>query len=113
LAETPLQIFVPTKGAAKAVTERCTLPWHTIKTSTSAKESRWEFFCQPGHFGCPITAESWAAIFIRWAQPLRRSGRAAAARSTGLRPTHFIHFIETANNADLTYLKEYAIITTS
>ena len=65
LAETPLQIFVPTKGAAKAVTERCTLPWHTIKTSTSAKESRWEFFCQPGNFGYPITAESWAAIFVR------------------------------------------------
>jgi hypothetical protein len=49
-----------------------------------------EFSCQPVKFDCPITAESWAAR-------LRRSGRAAAAaRSTGLRPIHFIHFIEAA-----------------
>ena len=34
---------------------------------------------------------------VRYAQRLRRSGRAvAAARSTGLRPIHFIHFIAAA-----------------
>jgi len=45
----------------------------------------------------PITAESWAGIRVRYAKRLRRSGRAvAAARSTGLRPFHFIHFIAAA-----------------
>jgi len=57
-----------------------------------------EFFCQPVKFGCPITAKSCAAIVVRQAQRLRRLGRAAAARSTGLRPVHFIHFIEAAIN---------------
>jgi hypothetical protein len=55
-----------------------------------------EFFCQPAKFDCPITAKSCAAIVVRQAQRLRRLGRAAAARSTGLRPIHFIHFIEAA-----------------
>ena len=37
-------------------------------------------------------------FIVRQAQRLRRLGRAAAARSTGLRPVHFIHFIEAAIN---------------
>ncbi len=37
-------------------------------------------------------------LVSREARRLRRSGRVAAARSTGLRPIHFIHFIEAAIN---------------
>jgi hypothetical protein len=61
----------------------------------------------------PITAESWAGIRVRYAKRLRRSGRAvAAARSTGLRPFHFIHFIAAAvTNRGANLLKEYVIIT--
>ena len=81
-------------------------------TSRAREQSRWNFFYQPVKFDCPITAKRCAAIVVRQAQRLRRFGRAAAARSTGLRPVHFIHFIEAAINAGLTFLKEYAIITT-
>ena len=67
-------------------------------TSTFVRTKPLEFFCQPVKFDCPITAKSCAAIVVRQAQRLRRLGRAAAARSTGLRPVHFIHFIEAAIN---------------
>ena len=63
---------------------------------TTCEESRWNFSCQPVRFDCPITAKSCAAIVVRQAERLCRLGRAAAARSTGLRPIHFIHFIEAA-----------------
>src|SRR5262249_1103599 len=48
----------------------------------------------------PITAESWAAIWCR--QRLRRSGKAAAAaRSTRLRPIHFIAATATSRGPNL------------
>jgi len=73
----------------------CVDPWLDF---ARARTKPLEFFCQPVKFGCPITAKSCAAIVVRQAQRLRRFGRAAAARSTGLRPVHFIHFIEAAIN---------------
>ena len=33
-------------------------------TSTRVRRKPLEFFCQPVKFGCPITAESWAAIYL-------------------------------------------------
>src|SRR6478736_568990 len=67
-------------------------------TSTRVRRKPLEFFFQPAKFDSPITAKSCAAIVVRQPQRLRRLGRAAAARSTGLRPVHFIHFIEAAIN---------------
>jgi len=68
-------------------------------TSTFVRTKPLEFFCQPVKFDRPITEKSCAAIVVRQSQRLRRLGRAAAARSTGLRPVHFIHFIEAAISA--------------
>jgi len=68
-----------------------------MRLPRAREESRWNFFCQPVKFECPITAESWAAIYCPLTTASAQVGKSsAAARSTGLRPIHFIHFIEAA-----------------
>ena len=68
-----------------------------MRLPRACEESRWNFFCQPVKFECPIAAQSWAAIYCPLTTASAQVGKSsAAARSTGLRPIHFIHFIEAA-----------------
>ena len=70
-----------------------------MRLPRAREESRWNFFCQPVKFECPIAAESWAAIYCPLTTASAQVGKSrAAARSTRLRPIHFIHFIEAAVN---------------
>ena len=71
-----------------------------------------EFFYQPVKFDCPITAESWAAIYLSakysvyagWEEQPQPAppGCGLSTSSTSLKPRSI---------AGLTSLKEYAIIT--
>jgi hypothetical protein len=86
------------------------VPAFLIRSSVSISVDPWLDFhaCEKtvgNFFVSPLgsTARSRRRVgrrfIVRQAQRLRRLGRAAAARSTGLRPIHFIHFIEAAINA--------------
>ena len=67
-------------------------------TSTRANKAAGNFFVSPLGSTARSRRRVGRRFIVRQAQRLRRSGRAAAARSTGLRPVHFIHFIEAAIN---------------
>ena len=62
----------------------------------ACEQSRWNFFVSPLISNARSRRRVGRRFVVRQAQRLRRSGRAAAARSTGLRPIHFIHFIDAA-----------------
>ena len=68
-------------------------------TSTRAKKAAGNFFVSPLGSTARSRRRVGRRFIVRQARRLRRLGRAAAARSTGLRPVHFIHFIEAAINA--------------
>ena len=63
-----------------------------------SKKAAGNFFVSPVRFDCRSRRRVGRRFIVRQAQRLRRLGRVAAARSTGLRPVHFIHFIEAAVN---------------
>jgi len=63
---------------------------------TTCEESPGNFLVSPLSSTARSRRRVGRRFVVREAQRLRRSGRVAAARSTRLRPIHFIHFIAAA-----------------